>query len=238
MRIAYLSMLAALISLVTLSPVSAFQATETVEKPVTPKVLPKPAASAVMTASTKANAAAPGDDEEKRIRFTFQEQDWADVIPWFANQTDFSLQPVVDYPEGSFTLKDDSEYTVLDALDQLNHALRIRQPEPYTIIRRRNMLFLWKLRDANFPNELIETVDVEDLDNRGMYEILSCIFDAGPLNAEELADEIEPLVNEMHRDYFAVFRTANQIRVAVREATCERFAISLKSHSRKTAATN
>ncbi len=148
-----------------------------------------------------------------KIRFTFSEQDWSDVIPWFAEQANFSLQPVADYPEGVFTLKDDSEYTVLEALDQLNHALMIRQPEPYTLIRNRNMLLLWKLRDANFPNDLIETVKVEDLDKRGKHETISCIFDMGELNAEGIGDQLRPLISRSNQDFFAVFPTANQIHV-------------------------
>jgi hypothetical protein len=62
------------------------------------------------------------------LRFQFQESDWKDVIPWFAEQAGFSLQPITDWPTGTFYLKDDSEYTVMQALDQLNHALRMRNP--------------------------------------------------------------------------------------------------------------
>ena len=158
-------------------------------------------------------AAKPAAQSNGKIRFTFTEQDWSDVIPWFAEQANFSLQPIADFPEGVFTLKDDSEYTVLEALDQLNHALRIRKPEPYTLIRNRNMLVLWKLEDANFPNDLIETVKVEDLDKRGKYETLSCIFDLGELDAEEVSDEAQQLVTDSHNDFFAVFPAANQIHV-------------------------
>ncbi|MDG1873093.1 MAG: secretin N-terminal domain-containing protein, partial [Mariniblastus sp.] len=165
-------------------------------------------------AATKPQASAPAKPTaDDKIRFTFQEQDWEDVIPWFSDQAKFSLQPVSDYPEGTFSLKDDSDYSVLEALDQLNHALLIRQPEPYTLIRNRNMLVLWKLRDANFPNELIETVKVDDLDNRGKYETISCIFDVGGLNAEDIGDQLRPLISDTNRNFFAVFPTANQIHV-------------------------
>jgi len=137
----------------------------------------------------------PAGQSDGMIRFSFSRQDWSDVIPWFAAQANLSLQPVADFPDGVFTLKDDSEYTVLEALDQLNHALRIRQPEPYTLIRNRNMLVLWKLRDANFPNDLIETVKVEDLDKRGKHETISCIFDVGELDAQDIGGQIQRLVN-------------------------------------------
>ena len=61
-----------------------------------------------------------------------------------------SLQPVFSYPEGSFTIKDETEYTVREALDQLNHALLLLE-EPYTLIRNRDMLVLWKTKDTNSP---------------------------------------------------------------------------------------
>ena len=150
----------------------------------------------------------------KTVRFSFNEEEWSEVIHWIAEQANFSLQPVADYPEGVFTLIDDSKYTVLEALDQLNHALRIRQPEGYTLIRNRNMLILSSLRDReNFPNDLIETVKVEDLDKRGKYETISCIFDVGELDAETIGGQIEQLVSRDNKEFFIVFPTANQIHV-------------------------
>ncbi len=151
-------------------------------------------------------------NQDKKIRFTFQEQDWQDVIPWFAEQAGYSLQPIADWPEGTFTLKDDSDYTVLEALDQLNHALLIR-PEPFTLIRNRDMLVLWKTRDANFPNDLIETVKVEDLDKRGKYETVSCIFDVGDLNVEDMYEQLRPMISDVHRNYFVAFPAANQLHI-------------------------
>jgi type II secretory pathway component GspD/PulD (secretin) len=168
-----------------------------------PKVAP-PATAATATDKTSV--------EDKKIRFTFQQEDWSVVIPWFAEQAGYSLQPIADWPEGTFTLKDDSEYTVLEALDQLNHALLIR-PEPYTLIRNRDMLVLWKTRDANFPNELIETVKVEDLDKRGKYETVSCIFDVGDLNVDDIHDQLSPMIDRVHRDFFVAFPAANQLHV-------------------------
>ena len=163
--------------------------------------------------------AAQGVDELKKqsvgsqkIRFQFQESDWKDVIPWFAEQAGFSLQPINDWPEGTFYLKDDSEYTTLEALDQLNHALRMRTP-PFTLIRNRNMLIMTQLENANFPNELIETVNPDDLDSRGKYEILSCVFDLGDLSGDTMYQELRPMVGKNNQDFFAVFPAANQIHV-------------------------
>ena len=164
------------------------------------------------TAMAPAINAQPEAAANDKIRFTFQEQDWQDVIPWFAKQAGYSLQPIADWPDGTFTLKDDAEYTVIEALDKLNHALLIR-PEPFTLIRNGRMLVLWKTQDANFPNDLIETVKVEELDQRGKYETISCIFDLGELSAVDMFEQLSPMIGDTHRNQFAVFPLANQIHV-------------------------
>ncbi len=160
--------------------------------------------------------AAQGADEntftEGKIRFSFRNQDWEDVIPWFAEQAEFSMQPVSEWPTGTFNLTDNSLYTPIEALDQLNHALRMRTPS-YTLIRNRKMLILAKESEATFPNDLIETVKVEDLDSRGKHETISCIFDCGELDAEEMYDEVSHFITSTNRDFSAVFLAANQIRV-------------------------
>ena len=154
----------------------------------------------------------PDADTDGKIVVNFSGEDWSEVIPWFAEQANLSLQPVADYPDGTFTHADDSYHTVLEGLDLINHALRIR-PEPYTLIRNRNLLVLWKVRDANFPNDLIETVNVEDLDNRGKHETISCIFDVGELDAAEIGKQVEQLVSRDNKEFYAIFETANQIHV-------------------------
>lgn len=150
-------------------------------------------------------------DGNSSIRFEFQNADWQDVIPWFADQAGYSLQTVNEWPEGTFFLQDESEYTTREALDQLNHTLRMRRP-PFTLIRNRQMLILARLEDANFPDDLIETVSVSDLDNRGKYETISCVFDMGELNAQEMYEELKPMVNEA-TNRISVYPRANQIRV-------------------------
>ena len=75
------------------------------------------------------------------------------------------------------------------------------------------MLVLWKTQDANFPNDLIETVKVEELDRRGKYETISCIFDLGELSAVDMFEQLSPMIGDTHRNQFAVFPLANQIHV-------------------------
>ncbi len=150
------------------------------------------------------------DQDQKTLRFQFQESDWQDVIPWFAEQAGFSLQPITDWPEGTFFLKDDSEYTTMEALDQLNRALRLRNP-PFTLIRNRKMLIL-KQFDDQLPPDLMETVDPEDLTDRGFYETMKCVFNVEDLNVDEIFNEIKPLASE-RTNRIDVFPASKQIRV-------------------------
>jgi type II secretory pathway component GspD/PulD (secretin) len=195
------------------------EATPASQKPADAKPADaKPAAeSAAVKAATGATSAAvktedPVTGVDKKVRFIFEETDWESVIEWFADQAGYSLQPVFSYPEGAFTIKDETEYTVIEALDQLNHALLLLE-EPYTLIRNRDMLVLWKTKDTNFPDDLIEVVDVEDLNQRGKFETIYCVFDVGTLDAEQLFDQLRPMISSENKDYCAVFPAANQIRI-------------------------
>lgn len=147
-----------------------------------------------------------------KIRFAFEQSDWKDVIPWFAEQAGFSLQPIAEWPKGTFYLVDDSEYTVMEGLDQLNHALRLRNP-PYTLIRNRKMLILVRADAANFPDELVETVRPEDLADRGKYETMRCVFEFGELNCLDFDEQLKQLVSDVNRSAYVVFQAANQIHV-------------------------
>jgi type II secretory pathway component GspD/PulD (secretin) len=149
---------------------------------------------------------------DQKIRFNFEHEEWSVVIPWFAEQAGFSLQPINEWPEGTFYLIDDSEYTPMEGLDQLNHALRMRNPA-FTLIRNRQMLILAALEDASFPDDLIETVTPDELDNRGKYETIICVFDLGELNIAEMFEELSPMVSRSNENFFAQFPAANQIRV-------------------------
>ena len=118
------------------------------------------------------------------IQFSFNNADWKDVVPWFAEQTGYSWQKISDWPEGTFTLIGNQKYSPLEALDQLNYALRLRKPR-YTIIRNRNQLILTEESGA-LPAELIDTVTPDQLDQRGEYEIVRCRFSLGDVNVGEM----------------------------------------------------
>ncbi len=146
-------------------------------------------------------------NEAVEISFSFEKADWQDVIPWFAEQTGYSWQPISQFPEGSFTLSDNKRYTPLEALDQLNYALRLQDP-PYTIIRNRNQLILTEA-SSELPVELIPHVTVAQLSERGDYELLSCEFGLGTLNAYDVELDLTLLVDEKYSQFSKLLPQSN-----------------------------
>ena len=147
----------------------------------------QPAAKEMPAESDEKSAVSQEDGTPGKIRFRFDEIEWAEVIDWFAEQNGFSLFPIVQPPEGTFKYFDDQEYTVLEGLDQLNHALALQGG--YTLIRNRKMLVLTK-KSEGYPSELIEEIDPTELEDRGKYEIVRCIFDINGLEETDFASEV------------------------------------------------
>ena len=146
-----------------------------------------------------------------KIHFSFQDQEWSTVIPWFSDQAGFSLQNVERWPDGTFNLQDKDSYSALEALDQLNRSLA-GLSEPFTLIRKRKMLMLKPLAEA-ISSELIDSVNPADLDRRGAFEVMSVMFDLGELDSKRLYDELQTQVSPQNRDYFNVFSVSNQLQV-------------------------
>jgi type II secretory pathway component GspD/PulD (secretin) len=143
------------------------------------------------------------------LRFSFEAVEWEPVINWFADQGGFSFQPTDDYPEGTFTYHDDAEYTVMEGLDQINHALSLRR---YTMILNRKMLVL-RSTSQPLPDELIEEVTADQLDERGKYEIVRCVFDLAGLDNSEIVTEVERLVTRANRDSVVHVPSAKKLYV-------------------------
>ncbi len=148
--------------------------------------------------------------EERIIRFSFDKTEWGPVLEWFAEQADFSLQMDLA-PDGTFSYQDDAgAYTVSEALDQINHVLLTRG---YTLVRNGRMLMLVDLKDG-IPRAVIETVRPEDLNQRGKYEVMRCIYDLKYISDDEVEDQIEPLIEEdgEYGNFFSV-TSANRLVV-------------------------
>jgi len=146
-----------------------------------------------------------------KFPFTFQDQEWSELIPYFANRLGYALQQPERYPPGTFNLHSDELYTELEALDEMNRALAGLK-EPFTLIRNRKMLTLKPIKEA-VRDELIDTVKPEDLDERGMFEIVSVMFDLGDLKGDVLRTDLQSQVSNDFKNYFNFIAASNQLQV-------------------------
>jgi type II secretory pathway component GspD/PulD (secretin) len=142
--------------------------------------------------STKIDAAAdepaaPADDV--RLTFNFRYQPWQDVLDWFAEQAGLSLL-VEAPPPGTFNYRDSRSYTPAEALDVLNGVLLTKG---YTLVRRDRMLVVVNLEDGIPPN-LVPDVPLEELNQRGEYELVRVIFPVWNMTPEQAAEEVQPLL--------------------------------------------
>ena len=76
------------------------------------------------------------------------------------------------------------------------------------LVRNRDLLLLYDLTKG-IPEDIIETVTPDELDSRGKYEILKCEYNVEGLDANDLRDQIEPLVSGVHRQKLNVIPAAN-----------------------------
>jgi len=129
------------------------------------------------------------DPENARLTFNFRYHPWEDVLDWFARQAGLSLL-YEDLPQGTCNYVDPREYTTADALDVLNSLLLIKG---YTLVRRERMLVVINVENGIPPN-LVTKVAVEDLDERGEYELVCIVFQLDKITAEEAQAEIEKLI--------------------------------------------
>jgi len=151
-----------------------------------------------------AEATAAADDG--RLEFNFRYQPWQDVLDWFADQADLSL--VLDAPPpGTFNYRDSRRYTPAEALDVMNGVLLTKG---YTLVRRGRMLMLVNLEDGIPPN-LVSDVPLDELDERGEYELIRVLFPLRNMTPEQAATEVEPLLGP--QGSVVVLPQAHQIQV-------------------------
>ncbi|HOA52979.1 MAG TPA: secretin N-terminal domain-containing protein, partial [Thermogutta sp.] len=124
-----------------------------------------------------------------KLRFNFRYQPWKEVLDWLARQAGLSLVMEAP-PPGTFNYVDDHEFTPAQAIDLLNSVLLTKG---YVLVRRERMLILFNVDDGIPPN-LVDTVSPEDLDNRGDYEMVSCLFQLRRMTPEEAEQEVKKLL--------------------------------------------
>ncbi|MFO0903627.1 MAG: secretin N-terminal domain-containing protein [Pirellulales bacterium] len=130
-----------------------------------------------------------GPDGERKLRFNFRYAPWKDVLDWFATQADLSL--VLDAPPpGTFNYTDTRTYSPEEAIDILNGVLLTKG---YVLLRRERMVLLLNLEDE-VPDPLVELVTPQELDKRGRFELVRCLFPLKKLTPEDAEKEIAKLI--------------------------------------------
>ncbi len=130
----------------------------------------------------------------KKLMFQFREMKWDDVLDWFAGQQDLTL--VMDQiPPGTFTYSDARSYSPSEGIDLLNSVLMTRN---FTLVRREKMLVVMALSDS-IPLELLPRVKLDDLLQRGRFELVSVVFPLGGRSIESVLQEVKPFLSSYGR---------------------------------------
>jgi type II secretory pathway component GspD/PulD (secretin) len=128
------------------------------------------------------------------LRFNFAAAPWKEVLEWLAQQSGLSLQ-IETLPVGSFTYRDDREFTVEEALDLLNSCLL---PKGYTLVRRERILMAIDL-ESPVPEELVTLVTTEQLPERGRFELVKCLFPLAKMKPEDVVAMIKDFLGPQGR---------------------------------------
>ena len=144
------------------------------------------------TSTVRLGMVQPGDGlsaSDGRMIFSFRYAPWQTVLDWFASHADLSL--VMDAPpQGTFNYTDAREYTPAQAIDLLNSVLLTKG---FTLIRHQRMLMLINLEDGIPPN-LVSDVPLDELDDRGEYELIRCLFSLERMSPEDAEQEVGKLI--------------------------------------------
>jgi type II secretory pathway component GspD/PulD (secretin) len=145
-------------------------------------------------------------DGDIKLRFSFRFTPWEDVINWFVEQAELSLQ-MDGPPPGTFNYTDTRFYTPAEALDLMNGILLTRG---YTLVRRRQLLTLVNLEDT-IPDVLVEFVPLDELDSRGEYELVKTLFQLVKMTPEEAQADLQKLIGA--QGSIMIFPAAKQVLV-------------------------
>jgi type II secretory pathway component GspD/PulD (secretin) len=143
---------------------------------------------------------------EIEIRFAFTFTPWQDVITWFAELNELSLQ-MDGPPPGTLNYSDPRFYTPAQAMDIMNGMLLTRG---YTLVRRNQLLTVVNLENP-VPEVLIQYVPVSELDSRGEYELVKTLFQLVKMTPEEATSNLDKLIGPQGKLF--VFPAAKQVLV-------------------------
>ena len=156
-------------------------------------------------------------DPNVRLKFNFEDEEWREVIDWFADQIGFGVfYGDTGAPTGTVSIPTTTEFTLIESLDFLNRHLSNLNP-PHTLVRNGNQSQLIVVNESGgYPVGLIETIREENLGEFSNYEVASCSFDLGKLAGNVLANQLREDVSEVHLDGFYYVEAANQLIVRER----------------------
>jgi type II secretory pathway component GspD/PulD (secretin) len=164
--------------------------TTTAESPASDAEAAAPAPEAAAGAApTPEQLAGMTPSPDVRLRFNFRFQPWEDVLDWLAEQADLSLQTTL-VPPGTFNYSDSRDYTPTEAIDLINGVLLT---QGYTLVRRGRLLMVLNLED-DVPDVLVEFVPVEQLDQRGEFELIKTVFHVVKMEPADAGQEIQQML--------------------------------------------
>ncbi len=143
---------------------------------------------------------------EVKLRFNFVHQPWSDVLTWFADEADLSLQMDAP-PAGTFNYRDSRSYTPAEAVDLMNRVLLLKG---MTLVRSERLLTLMNLEDE-IPPQLVEFVDLDELDERGSFEFVKCLFHLTKMDTASAEEEINKMIGPQGK--VIALPTASQLLV-------------------------
>ena len=131
------------------------------------------------------------------LLLNFNAAPWPEVLKWLAREADLSLQ--MDYlPTGTFTYSDSKRYTVAEAMDIMNGILLTKG---YTLIKKQRILTTLDLESGESPEvmrrriaDMAELVSFSELDRRGEYELVKCLFALERTSIEDMEKEVKLLL--------------------------------------------
>ena len=157
-------------------------------------VAANPASATDNPASATPEVSAPPLPSQK-LRFNFHHAPWEKVLQWLADESDLSFSADV-IPRGTFTYIDQNRELSPDrAIDLVNGYLLIKG---YTLVRHDRMLIVIDLEedlDRRLVSELVTEIPLEDLEQRGRYEVSKTRFILIHADAKVAEQQISPLLS-------------------------------------------